>query len=99
MREKIEPIVAESVVREDPKEDILKKAANEVAKVEAQKKVSVIVHSLNVRKNASENAEILGLVRSGDILEVSKTPAGAWTKVIKPYDGYVKTEFIADVKE
>lgn len=83
---------------EDPKEEILKQAVKEVAKVDSTKEVSVIVGSLNVRKNANINSEILGIVRSGDILTVSTTRVGEWWKVEQPMAGYVMSEFVADVK-
>lgn len=83
---------------EDPKEEILKQAVKEVAKVDSTKEVKVIVGSLNVRKNANINSEILGIVRSGDVLTVSTTRVGEWWKVEQPMAGYVMSEFVADVK-
>ena len=83
---------------EDPKEQILQQAVKDVAKVEQTKEVTVIVASLNVRKNANLKAERAGIVRSGDILTVSTTKVGEWWKVTAPIEGYVMAQYVADVK-
>ena len=78
----------------DPKEEILAEAIKKTAKVESTKDVHVIVHVLNVRSNANTNADIVGSVRSGDILTVNTTPVGEFYQVVEPVKGYVMKKFV-----
>ena len=83
----------------DPTEKILEKAIKETAKVENSKDYTVICARLNVRKGPSDRDDILKTVASGTTLTVDLSGTrGAWSKVTKPVDGYVLSEFIAPVK-
>jgi len=96
--EAVKPVEEKTI--EDKKEDILKEAITKVTEIEKEADYTVIVQALNVRKTTSLNADRVGLVHSGDILTVKEdnyTQAG-WKKVVKPFNGYVKSEFIAKKK-
>ena len=95
---KVEHVKVETK-KEDAEEKILEKAIKEVKKVESTKEYEVICTRLNIRKNASESADILGQYESGDKIKVDTNGSvGAFSKVTGPVAGYVMTKFIAPVK-
>ena len=51
---------------------------------------------LNVRKNPSPNAEVIGTVNRGDSLIIDPSPFGDFYKVITPYgvEGYCMKKFV-----
>lgn len=82
----------------DKKEEVLQEALEKVSKAPETSKVKVIVNLLNVRSSASDinGNNVIGQVRSGDILEKDNDKStAAWTKIIKPMEGYVMTKFVA----
>lgn len=93
------PIPVKVEKKEDPKEKILEEAIKETAKVEKLKDFTVICARLNVRSSASDTSKILRTIKSGDkvIIDESRS-VGAWSKMVKPVDGYVLTKFIAPAK-
>lgn len=87
------------LTKSDPKEDILKKAIAETAKVDNNVDYYVTCARLNVRSGASDTSTIIKIIASGDEIVIDKSKTiGAWSKVVKPLDGYVMTKFIAPVK-
>lgn len=90
------PVKKEEPVKkvEDPKEEILVEAIQKASKVDSTKKVKVLVHMLNVRSNANSNSEIVGGVRSGDILTVNSNSVGEFYQVVEPVKGYVMKKFV-----
>ena len=85
--------------KQDPEEKILEKAITEVKKVEKLEDWYVTCARLNVRKQASDAADILRTIASGDKVKVDKVHVvGAWSKITTPVEGYVLTKFIAPVK-
>ena len=85
----------------DKKEDILQEAIEKVSAVSKTSNVKVITNLLNVRSSASDvnGDNIIGQVRSGDILEKDEAKSNAaWTKINKPMDGYVMAKFVAAEK-
>lgn len=84
---------------EDKEEKILEKAINEVVKVEKTQDYTVICARLNVRRNASDAADILQTITSGTKVKVDKAHSvGAWSKITAPVDGFVLSKFIAPMK-
>lgn len=84
---------------EDPQEKILEKAIVETKKVAVSKDFTVICTRLKVRKDPSDNADILTLLSSGDKITVdTASTRGAFSKVTAPVDGWVMSKFIAPVK-
>lgn len=84
---------------EDPEEKILEKAIIETKKVAVSKDYTVICTRLKVRKDPSDNADILTLLSSGDKITVdTSSTRGAFSKVTAPVNGWVMSKFIAPVK-
>ena len=67
--------------------------------VEEEKTLAQITDPVNVRVDAKENSEIIGVIERGEIVEVIATE-GAWTHIKKTgpeddiLDGYVYTTFL-----
>ena len=96
---KVEAPKVEKKVEDDPQEKILKEAIKETAKVENNVDYYVTCARLNLRSGASDTSDILTTIGSGDKIVVDKNRTiGAWSKVVKPKEGYVMTKFIAPVK-
>ena len=80
----------------DAEEDILEKAVKEVAKVEKTTSYVVKPMRLNVRKEPSETATVVGTVIGGDILTVQETTSinPSWKRVTAPVNGYVVAAYV-----
>lgn len=96
---KFETPVEPEIKKVDAEEKILEKAITEVSKVESLKDYMVICARLNVRRSASDSADILRTIKSGDKVKVDKAHSiGAWSKITTPVEGFVLSKFIAPVK-
>ena len=81
-----EPVVVEEVVEETKVIEPLPPKTGHVTEC----------IKLNVRKEPSSNAEIIGTVNRGDSLIIDPSPFGDFYKVITPYgvEGYCMNKFV-----
>lgn len=103
-KEKVTPEVAEEAKATDKKEDILKEAIEKIDETEkepAPVNLKVVCDVLNVRstRNTKDRSNIIKQVKSGDILQRDMSFVDAnWTKITKPVEGYVMSQYVAPVK-
>ena len=91
-----EPVVVEEVVATEP---VVEEVINEPKQIEPLPPKSGHVTEcikLNVRKDPSPNAEVIGTVNRGDSLIIDPSPFGDFYKVITPYgiEGYCMKKFV-----
>lgn len=81
-----EPVVAEEVVNESKHIEPLPPKSGHVTEC----------IKLNVRKDPSPNAEVIGTVNRGDSLIIDPSPFGDFYKVLTPYgiEGYCMKRFV-----